>query len=243
MTIERAEKFIKENKHKVNNEFRLKFHFMPEIGWMNDPNGLVFYKGQYHIFYQHYPYNSIWGDMHWGHAVSSDLVKYDYAPIALAPDQEDETGCFSGGAIIDRRNPDKLHLFYTKHYEKDGKIIETQGIATSEDGIRFDKKDRPIIDSKMVEGYAKISDVRDPVPYYKDGVYYVIVGTKNENENGRFIVFKSKDLDAFTFHDYIEGYDLFGTMAECPSLIDFEQASVLLFSKIKYIDCLVKNIK
>jgi beta-fructofuranosidase len=242
MTIERAEKFIKENKHKVNNEFRLKFHFMPEVGWMNDPNGLVFYKGKYHIFYQHYPYNSVWGDMHWGHAVSSDLVRYEYAPIALAPDQKDETGCFSGGAIVDKNNPELLHLFYTKHYEKEGEIIETQGFASSEDGIHFDKLDKPIIDSKMIEGYAKKSDFRDPIPYYKNGVYYVIVGTQNEANEGRFVVFKTKDLQNYTFHDYFDGHEIFGTMAECPNLIDIEESNVLLFSKIKYIDSSDKNI-
>lgn len=242
MTIEQAEKFIKENKHKVNEEFRQKFHFMPEIGWMNDPNGLVFYKGQYHIFYQHYPYNSIWGDMHWGHAVSNDLVSYDYAPIALAPDQEDETGCFSGGAIVDKVNPEVLHLFYTKHYENNGTIIETQGIASSKDGIRFKKNDKPIIDTKMVEGYAIKSDVRDPIPYYKNGMYYVIIGSKNEKGNGQFILFKSKDLKTYQFHDCIEGHELFGSMAECPNLVDIENTNLFLFSKIKYVEDLGKNI-
>lgn len=242
MTIEHAEKFIRENKHKVNSEYRQKFHFMPEIGWMNDPNGLVFYKGQYHIFYQHYPYNSIWGDMHWGHVISKDLVKYKYAPIALAPDQEDETGCFSGGAIVDKKNPDILHLFYTKHYENNGKIIETQGIASSNNGIKFEKQSKPIIDSGMIKGYAKESDVRDPIPYYKNGVYYIIIGTKNQKDRGRFIVFKSTDLKHYEFHDMIEQDEWFGTMAECPNLIDIDQKNLLLFSKIKYIDYLDKNI-
>ena len=65
---------------------RLKYHFEPEKGWMNDPNGLVFYKNQYHAFFQHYPYAPKWGQMHWGHAVSNDLIHWSEKPIALYPD-------------------------------------------------------------------------------------------------------------------------------------------------------------
>ena len=67
---------------------------------MNDPNGFIHYNGQYHLFYQHYPYQPVWGPMHWGHAVSDDLVRWQYLPVALAPDQPyDRDGCFSGSAI------------------------------------------------------------------------------------------------------------------------------------------------
>jgi len=104
MTIYKADKFISENKHFIIEDYRLVFHGMPEFGWMNDPNGLVFYEDNYHIFYQHYPYDSVWGPMHWGHLVSKDMIKFEYMPIALAPDKDDETGCFSGGAIVDSKN-------------------------------------------------------------------------------------------------------------------------------------------
>jgi beta-fructofuranosidase len=238
MTIEKALKYIKENKHKVNEEFRMKFHAMPEIGWMNDPNGLAFFKGQYHIFYQHYPYNSVWGSMHWGHIISNDMVKYEYAPIALAPDQSDESGCYSGGAII---RDEKLHLFYTKHLEKDGKIIETQGLAISEDGIFFNKVNKPIIDSELLGDNALISDTRDPVPYYHNGKYYLIIGTKDRNDKGKFIICESEDLKTYKYHDTIEHENLFGNMAECPDLIDFDDANVLLYSKISYNKTLEKN--
>ena len=66
---------------------RLRYHFEPQKGWMNDPNGLCFFKGQYHAFFQHYPYAPKWGQMHWGHAVSEDLVHWTEFPIALFPDQ------------------------------------------------------------------------------------------------------------------------------------------------------------
>lgn len=229
MMIEKAQKYIKENKSKVNPQYRLKFHVMPEIGWMNDPNGLSFFRGNYHIFYQHYPYESVWGDMHWGHVISKDLIKYEYAPIALAPDQEDESGCYSGGGLV---KDDKLYLFYTKHYEANDVKKETQGIAISDDGIHFIKRKKPIIDENTFTHFASPSDNRDPVPYEKNGKYYIILGTTNTLNQGKFITFVSDDLKDFKYHDTIENHRLFGTMAECPDLIDTDGVNVLLYSKI-----------
>ncbi|MBJ8192211.1 glycoside hydrolase family 32 protein, partial [Bacillus cereus] len=112
-TRERADQFISQSKHMLRPDYRLNYHLMAEFGWMNDPNGFIQYNGQYHLFYQHYPYKSVWGPMHWGHAVSRDLMKWDYLPIALAPDGEfDQDGCFSGSAI---EQDGKLVLMYTGH--------------------------------------------------------------------------------------------------------------------------------
>ena len=67
--------------------YRPNFHFTPKIGWMNDPNGMFYLNGKYHLFYQHYPDDNIWGPMHWGHAISTDLIKWEHLPIALYPDE------------------------------------------------------------------------------------------------------------------------------------------------------------
>lgn len=231
-TLEKANQYIEQNKSKVVPEFRLKYHAMPDIGWMNDPNGLVYYKNRYHVFFQHYPYDSVWGAMHWGHLVSDDLVIFRSLPVALAPDQEDETGCFSGGAIVDPEDPDLLYLFYTKHYEKHGIIRETQGLAISRDGIRFEKRNHPVIGVKDLPEHASITDFRDPNPFYHNGYYYVFIGSKNHSNDGQFLIYRSKDLNHFEYHDTIRHPKYFGTMAECPDFSMIDGQGVFLYSAI-----------
>ena len=93
-------------------ENRPLLHLSPLVGWMNDPNGFSYYQGQYHLFYQYHPYDITWGPMHWGHAVSKDLLHWTYLPVVMAPDNDyDSFGCFSGSAL---ELPDGRHmLMYT----------------------------------------------------------------------------------------------------------------------------------
>ena len=98
--LENARRFEEEKDKAIRPEDRPAFHLSSRVGWMNDPNGFSYYNGLYHMFYQYHPYDSHWGPMHWGHAVSKDLIKWEYLPAALAPDEPyDAGGCFSGSAI------------------------------------------------------------------------------------------------------------------------------------------------
>ena len=128
---------------------RLKYHFEPRTGWMNDPNGLIFYNGKYHAFFQHNPYKPVWGPMHWGHAVSDDLIHWEELEIALRPDMEYENtgGCFSGSAV---EKDGVLYLFYTSVSEKLG---QTQSVAISRDGVHFEKYEgNPVIPVYPADG-------------------------------------------------------------------------------------------
>ena len=114
---------------------RLKYHFEPQKGWINDPNGLIYFKEKYHAFFQHNPFEPRWGQMHWGHAISDDLINWQEISIALYPDMpyENSGGCFSGSAI---EKDGYLFLFYTSASNELG---QTQSLAISEDGINFKK--------------------------------------------------------------------------------------------------------
>jgi fructan beta-fructosidase len=128
---------------KYTEKHRPRIHFSPEANWMNDPNGMVFYEGEYHLFYQYYPDSTIWGPMHWGHAVSKDLVHWEQLPTALFPDSLGMI--YSGSAVVDKENTSGLGkdgippmvAIFTYHnpvIEKAGKIdVESQGIAYSLD--------------------------------------------------------------------------------------------------------------
>ncbi len=124
-------------------QYRPQYHFSPDSAWMNDPNGMVYYDGEYHLFYQYYPDSTVWGPMHWGHAVSTDLVHWQHLPIALYPDSLGYI--FSGSAVVDWKNTSGLGTqenppliaIYTYHNaliaEAGGVDVESQAIAYSLD--------------------------------------------------------------------------------------------------------------
>jgi fructan beta-fructosidase len=154
--------------------FRPQFHFSPKENWMNDPNGLVYHKGVYHLFYQHYPEDIVWGPMHWGHATSKDMLHWEHKPIALYPDENG--GIFSGSAVVDSNNTSgfgsldnpPLVAIFTYHDmegEKAGRTdFQTQGIAYSLDnGESWTKyEDNPVI------GNPGIKDFRDPKVFWNE---------------------------------------------------------------------------
>lgn len=221
-----------------------RYHVAAPFGWCNDPNGMCYYKGQYHFFYQHYPYAPQWGPMHWGHAVSDDLAYWKHLPIALKPDKSYELGgyacgCFSGSAI---EKDGKLYLMYTGHVgaseEETGySHVETQCLAYSEDGVHFEKfAGNPIIgaiDSEEISGV----DFRDPKIWEHDGKYYAVIGSCTPDElRGQILLFESEDLIHWAFKNISarSNGDL-GGMWECPNFAAIDGQDVLIFSPI-YLD-------
>ena len=191
------------------------FHITGETGWINDPNGLVYFNGRYHAFYQHYPHDTKWGPMHWGHVVSDDLTNWEYLPFALTPGDEcDKNGCFSGSAI---EHNGKLWLMYTGFVENQGgdSIRQVQCLAESNDGITFKKHGIVIGENDLPNGYAPC-DFRDPKVWLHNGYFWCIVAARKIEGRGRILLYKSKDLFDWEFVNDLFGKDCAGTMIECP---------------------------
>lgn len=202
---------------------RFNYHFEPQKGWMNDPNGLVYFRGQYHAFFQHNPYSTSWDKMHWGHAVSDDLLHWEELPIALYPDKEYESegGCFSGSAIV---KDDRLYLFYTSVADK-----QTQSIAFSDDGIHFTKYEGNPVIRKNPLGYY---DFRDPKVTIIDGQYYMVTGSGNEDA-GQVLLFKSDDLLDWKYIGVLFEGKQYKPCIECPDFFRLGDKYVLMFSKME----------
>lgn len=191
---------------------RPQFHFTTQRGWINDPNGLIYYDGEYHLFYQHNPYEREWENMHWGHAVSKDLVHWQQLPEALYPDQLGTM--FSGSAVVDYRNtagynkaniPAMVALYTAASPDR-----QVQCMAYSLDKGRtwIKYEGNPVIDSKETWNSP---DTRDPkVFWYEPGGHWVMV----LNERDGHSIYTSGDLKAWTYESHVTGF------WECPELFE-----------------------
>ena len=193
------------------------FHITGEKGWINDPNGLIFFKGKYHAFFQHYPNDVQWGPMHWGHVVSEDLTHWEYLPNALAPcDEFDSFGCFSGSAI---EHDGKLWLLYTGVVENQGgeTLRQLQCLAESEDGVNFKKHGIVIGEDKLPKEYEPWN-FRDPKVWRFNDEFWCVVAAKKRNGNGSVLLFKSHNLFDWQFVSDMFEKEFKGAMIECPDL-------------------------
>ncbi|TJZ63024.1 glycoside hydrolase family 32 protein [Sphingobacterium olei] len=205
------------NKSDYREVRRAQFHFSPRRGWINDPNGLAYYKGEYHLFFQHNPYGTNWGNMHWGHAVSKDLVHWKELDVALYPDSFGTM--FSGGGVVDSNNTSGLAngankplvLFYTaaeKTWE--------QGLAYSVDGRKFEKLPHTIVD-KITDGN------RDPKVIWHEPTqrWVMVLYVTEPDELHTMHFFTSPDMKSWTFVSKIiggKGNDRY--MHECPEFFE-----------------------
>ena len=233
-TVERANRYIEENKHLVNTQYKPEDHFSAEIGWINDPNGFVYFRGEYHLFYQFYPYDSAWGPMHWGHAKSKDLVTWEHLPVALAPDQDyDRNGCFSGSAIV---KDDRLWLMYTGHIEEETGVRQVQNIAFSDDGIHFEKiSQNPVATGADLPDELIAADFRDPKLFEKDGRYYSVVAAKHKDNVGCVVLLGSDNLVEWQFESiFLKGVEHQGFMWECPDYFELDGKDCIVMSPMRY---------
>ena len=237
--LEEAKKYELAGEKRVEKEDRPVFHLSPRIGWMNDPNGFSFHDGKYHLFYQYHPYNTYWGPMHWGHAVSKDMLNWEYLPVVMAPDMDyDYAGCFSGGAIT--LDDGKHLLIYTgvaKEKDENGHEtdLQTQCIAIG-DGVTYAKYEHnPVIDaSKLPMGGSRV-DFRDPHIFKENGLYKTVAVNRDADGYGSVLLFKSKDACNWEFEKVILHNDNgeFGTMWECPDYFELDGKQLLFISTME----------
>ncbi len=214
---------------------KLNHHYRPQKGWVNDPNGLCYFDGSCHVFYQHAPnFEKPWGEpMHWGHARTKDFVEWEELPVALYPDKPyDNGGCWSGTAIV---KDGVLYLFYASIYsvfDKDGneKRTQTISVAYSKDGINFEKYEKnPIISRYPAEGSG---DFRDPAVAFVDGKYICVIATGHpESRKGRLVFYESENLFDWTYKGVMAEWDE-SKYAECPSIVTLEDNKCLVSTSV-----------
>lgn len=209
--------------------------------WINDPNGFIYFNGNYHLFYQYFPYGPKWGTMHWGHGVSKDLVNWEHKGIALFPTKRgDQNGCFSGSAV---EKDGKLYLFYTGvryevvdpeniHVSINDQFESLQMMITSDDGFHFDNWNgkKVVVPPVMDRTVGHPTHTRDPKVWKgKDG-WYMVLGSTIDEKQGEVLFFKSEDLQTWTYVNKATKGEGMGWMWECPDYFETKGGKVLFLS-------------
>ena len=231
--IDGAASAFAQRKELEDDPHRPHYHFLPPANWMNDPNGLIQWKGQYQLFYQYNPAGPVHERIRWGHAVSSDLAHWADLPIALTPTpgRADADGCWSGCAIDNHGIPT---LFYS------GVHPQVVCLATSADDLlTWDYyPGNPVIAGPPAELLAGTEGhFRDPFVWKEGDYWYLLIGSKREGVGGMILLYRSPDLTTWQYlHPLLVGdASTFqpvwtGVMWECPNFLTFGDQRVLLFS-------------
>ena len=200
---------------------RQQFHLQPPVGWLNDPNGLCVYGGQYHAFFQYGPFDVTGGVKHWGHAVSKDLLHWEPLPVMLYPDEPfDCHGVYSGSALIEGT---EMYLYYTGNVKHPGDfdyIKQGRGhnvcLSVSHDGKTVASKQCLLYNKDYPAGLT--CHVRDPKVFAYEGKYYMVLGARTLEDKGEVLVLESTDKLHWNHINTLTTPETFGYMWECPDL-------------------------
>ena len=229
---------------------RPQFHLLPAHNWMNDPNGPIFYRGNYHMFHQYNPEGAIWGNMHWAHATSPDMIHWRHEPIAIAPTPGgyDRYGVFSGSAVLDGDTPTMIYTGVmppatdAEATLRDGVHTwrEVQCLAVSHDNDlhAWQKLAEPVI--AVPPSGMEVNGFRDPFVWREGDSWMLALGSGFKNKGGAVLLYRSPDLRRWIYlHPLLEGTASAqktvnavdnGEMWECPDFFPLGNKHVLLFS-------------
>ena len=217
--LAKAEAGVAKLRAERNDRWYPKFHIASDGGWINDPNGLCFFAGRWHVFYQLHPYGTQWGSCHWGHVSSADMLTWRREPIAFAPSLEQEKdGVFSGSAIVG--DDGRLRFYYTGHRwanGHDGSDGEWQVQMLAEpddDTLNTVTKRGMVVDCPREKVW---SHFRDPKVFKADGTWYMVFGVSSADKRGQMWLYTSEDMAEWTFKRVLFQHpdpDVF--MLECP---------------------------
>jgi len=223
-----------------NDPLRPQFHLLAKANWMNDPCAPRFFRGQYHMFFQHNPGAAIWGDMHWSHAISADLIHWKHLPMALSPTPGfyDADGCFTGSVFFGGEDATILYTGVTKVPAEletitGHKLREVQCLATSTDADlrNWKKLEKPVIDGPPPG--LKVTGFRDPCPWKDANIWYLGLGSGFKEVGGAVLLYRSTDARTWTYlHPLAQGTNPAetGDMWECPDFFPLGDKHVLLYS-------------
>lgn len=209
---------------------RTGFHLMPPEGWLNDPNGLCWFQGYYHVFFQYSPEDANGGLKCWGHYRSRDLIRWEYLGEPILPDTEyDKDGAYSGCAYT---GDGLLEIFYTGNVKEEGDFDYIRAgrganvlYLCSEDGVHFSEKEILLTNADYPEGYT--CHIRDPKVWKEGSLYYMVLGARRLDDKGTVLRYVSEDKKIWSFEKEITTEDTFGYMWECPDSFEMPQGNVL----------------
>ena len=231
MTKDLSSLVKKAESHSFCGQYRQRFHLMPPVGWLNDPNGLCQFHNVYHAFFQYSPFDPQGGLKLWGHSTSTDMVHWDYQGADLFPDQPfDCTGVYSGCAFVEE---DTMYLYYTGnvkledgdydyvHSGREGNTV----LVTSSDGSTFGRKRLLMKNSDYPSNLS--CHVRDPKVWKQDNRYYMLQGARSKNDVGMAVLFSSEDKVHWKAEKEIKTPYDFGYMWECPDYFSIDEYQIL----------------
>ncbi|MGC2475966.1 MAG: glycoside hydrolase family 32 protein [Candidatus Sulfotelmatobacter sp.] len=233
----------------ASDPLRPQYHLLPSHNWMNDPNGPIYFRGRYHMFHQYNPQGATWGNMHWAHATSPDMLHWHHEPIALSPTPggPDQDGVFSGSAVLDNGIPTVIYTGVTPPSGSDATLRdgthtwrETQCLAVAEDDDlrRWKKLLSPVIAAPPPG--LDVTGFRDPMLWREGENWMLALGSGIRNKGGAILLYSSPDLRHWTYlHPLVQGTPSgkdganpvdTGYMWECPDFFPLADKHVLLIS-------------